>query len=60
MKKLCKLYDKPLRILRDLQGQTLVEYGLLLILIAIVVMTAVKMFGEETSAVYSTIITSLP
>lgn len=51
---------QPMLILRNSKGQTLVEYGLLLILIAVVVIAAVTFVGQKTNTMYSTISTSLP
>lgn len=36
-------------------GTTLVEYGLILLLIAVVVVLVVKMVGESTNNLYSTV-----
>ena len=58
-----KLINKPtqlIRVLKNRRGQTLVEYGLLLVLIAVVVIAAVTLVGEKTSTMFSTISTSLP
>jgi Flp pilus assembly pilin Flp len=41
------------------RGASLVEYGLLVALIAIVCLTAVLFFGEETSEEFSTIAKSI-
>lgn len=50
----------PMLILKNSKGQTLIEYGLLLILIAVVVIAAVTFVGQKTNKMYSTISTSLP
>jgi pilus assembly protein Flp/PilA len=50
----------PVRILKNSRGQTLVEYGLLLILIAVVVIGVVTVLGQKLDTKYSTISTSLP
>ena len=42
-------------------GQTLIEYGLLLVLVAMVVMSAVVLFGTRVkSALYDKAVTQLP
>ena len=41
------------------EGQTLTEYGLLLFFIAIVVIVAVTVLGEQISSIFSTIANSL-
>jgi len=58
-----QLIDKnvrPIRILKGSRGQTLIEYSLLLILIAIVVIAAVSLVGQKTNNMFSTISTSMP
>lgn len=50
----------PIQILRNSKGQTLIEYGFLLILIAIVVIATVTLVGQKTQNKYSTISHSLP
>lgn len=45
--------------LKSRKGQTLVEYALLLVLIAIVVIGAVRALGTKTESVYCTIESSL-
>ncbi|MBI1919812.1 MAG: Flp family type IVb pilin [Geobacter sp.] len=46
--------NSSLKLLRNHKGQTLVEYGLLLILIAVVVIAIVTAVGRSTNNVYST------
>jgi pilus assembly protein Flp/PilA len=41
-------------------GQTLVEYGLLLILIAVVVILAVKLVGQNTNNLFNEVGTKYP
>lgn len=48
-----------LKTLKSKKGQTLVEYALLLVLIAIVVIGAVRLLGQETCKVYCDITQSL-
>jgi pilus assembly protein Flp/PilA len=45
--------------LKDEKGQGLVEYALILVLIAIVVIAAVTTVGKKTSNAFSTVGTSL-
>jgi pilus assembly protein Flp/PilA len=66
MKKLKELYDKlNIMLLRGMsfcrseKGQTLVEYALLLVLIAIVVYLMVKGTGRQVNCVYSRINSAL-
>jgi len=50
----------PMHVLKNSRGQTLVEYGLLLILIAIVVIAAVTIVGNKTNNTYSMVSSSIP
>ena len=63
MKKLRELYERLnarlFGILHSEKGQTLVEYALLLVLIAIVVYLMVRGVGETTNTVYSRINSAL-
>jgi pilus assembly protein Flp/PilA len=54
-----KLYLKCMCVLRSEKGQTLVEYALLLVLIAIVVYLMLKGTGRQVNCVYSTINSAL-
>lgn len=56
----CWLYNRLFFGFRNEKGQTLVEYGLLLILIAVIVMTAVAVVGGKTNNTYSNIGATLP
>ena len=47
------------RLGRATKGATAVEYGLLVALIAAVIIAAVTLFGENLSAVFSQIATSI-
>jgi pilus assembly protein Flp/PilA len=49
------LYLRAVASIRSEKGQTLVEYALLLVLIAIVVYLMVKGTGKQVNCVYSTI-----
>ena len=53
------LYVRLISALKSEKGQTLVEYALLLVLIAIVVITMLKALGGSTCNVFSTINASL-
>lgn len=46
--------------LMNRKGQTMVEYALILSLIAIVVMAAATLLGKKTANVYSMIANTLP
>jgi pilus assembly protein Flp/PilA len=46
---------KVKRIIKSRSGQGLVEYALILVLIAIVVIAAVKGIGSSTNSVFSTV-----
>ena len=48
------------RTLKNSRGQTLVEYGLLLVLIAVVVIAAVAVVGQKANNTYSKISTTMP
>lgn len=47
-------------ILKGNQGQTLVEYGLLLILVAVVVIAGVTFVGEKANNTYTNVGNRLP
>ncbi|HBG07415.1 MAG: hypothetical protein A2075_00950 [Geobacteraceae bacterium GWC2_58_44] len=49
------LYGRSIRSLKEDKGQGLVEYALILVLIAIVVMAAVKGLGTTTNSAFSKI-----
>ena len=42
------------------EGQGLVEYALILVLIAVVVVMAVFLFGEQVSRMFSQIVSAFP
>ena len=42
------------------EGQGLVEYALILVLIAVVVFVAIALFGEQVSALFSQITDAFP
>ena len=47
------------RLVTEEEGATMVEYGLMVALIAVVVMGAVKLFGEAVEAKFDTITEAL-
>ncbi len=55
-----KNYRSLKAITNNFRGQTLIEYSLLLILIAVVVIAAVTFVGTKTCNLYCTVATSLP
>jgi pilus assembly protein Flp/PilA len=50
-----KLVSRIKQLLKSEKGASMVEYGLLVILIAIVAIVAVTLIGEQTSTMYSEI-----
>ena len=52
---LTEKYVRIMNAVKSQKGQTLVEYALLLVLIAIVVMAAVTVVGEKANNVYTNI-----
>ena len=48
-----------LRFFRDEEGATAVEYGLLVSLIAVAIITTVKAVGVKLSSVFNTVSTNL-
>lgn len=46
--------------IRNEQGQGLVEYALIIVLIALVVITAVGIFGEQLKSTFSFIASQIP
>lgn len=48
------------RLSEDKRGQTLIEYGLLLVLVAVVVIMALTFVGQKTNNVYSHIGNHMP
>jgi len=59
VKKLQELYYKMFSYLQTEKGQTLVEYALLIVLIALVVFLMVRGTGRQVNCVYSTINSAL-
>jgi pilus assembly protein Flp/PilA len=54
-----QMYARLMRIIGDEKGASLVEYSLLVLLIAIAALTAVAFFGDELSSTYSEISSNL-
>lgn len=48
------------RLLEDNRGQTLIEYGLLLVLVAVVIIMAITFVGQKTNNVYCHIGNHMP
>ena len=53
------LWTKVTTWMKDEKGASMVEYALLVVLIAIVALVAVSLAGDEVSAVFSEIATEL-
>lgn len=53
-------HAKLKRLINNTKGQTLIEYGLLLVLIAVVVIAAVAIVGHKAGNTYSVVGSSLP
>jgi pilus assembly protein Flp/PilA len=51
--------EKLIRFFKDEEGATMVEYGLMLALIAIVCITAVTLIGDRLAALFNAIATAL-
>lgn len=56
---LIELYTKMMSQLKSRKGQTLVEYGLILALVAIVVIAVLGLLGEQLQNIFNTITDSL-
>lgn len=52
-------YEKAVGVLRNEKGQGLVEYALILVLIAVVVIAAVKSVGTTASSTFSNVNTQM-
>lgn len=57
--RLKNMYVKAIRVLKSDDGQGLVEYALLLVLIAVVVIAGVRSVGTTTSSVFNNINSNL-
>ncbi len=53
------LWTKVTTWMKDEKGATMVEYALLVVLIAIVALVAVSLAGDEISSVFSEVATEL-
>ncbi|TAM62128.1 Flp family type IVb pilin [bacterium] len=49
------MFDRFTALLRDDDGVTMVEYGLMLALVAVVAITAVTLLGNHVSALFNNI-----
>lgn len=58
-RKLKEMFNKSKELLKNNNGQGLVEYALILVLIAIVVMAAVRTVGTTTRGVFNNVNTGL-
>jgi pilus assembly protein Flp/PilA len=54
-----KLFMRSRRFMRDDSGQDLLEYALLVALIALVAVAAVKTSGQAINSIFSTVATQL-
>jgi Flp pilus assembly pilin Flp len=53
--RLNEFFAKATALIRSDKGQTLIEYGLLVVLIAVIVILMLKGTGEQVNSLYSTI-----
>jgi pilus assembly protein Flp/PilA len=53
------MLDNVMSLIRDEEGATMVEYGLLVALIAMVALIAVTTLGKNLSSLFSTVATSV-
>ncbi|HOI16184.1 MAG TPA: Flp family type IVb pilin [Geobacteraceae bacterium] len=60
MKKCRGLFPSLKSVVKNRRGQTLIEYGMVLILIAVIIVAMVLVIGEKTNNTYSTIGSSFP
>ena len=54
------LYVRAVNAVRNREGQTLVEYALILVLIAIVVIAALTLTGQKVSNAFSNVSSAIP
>jgi pilus assembly protein Flp/PilA len=54
-----KLYNSILLRLKDKKGQTLVEYGLILALVAVVVIGVLTLLGGQLQNIFNTVTNTL-
>lgn len=50
----------PISIMKNSKGQTLIEYGLLLVLIAVIIVAIVAIVGTKTCNLYSRVGNQIP
>jgi len=60
MKKWRGLFPSLKRVVKNRRGQTLIEYGMVLILIAVIIVAMVLVIGQKTNNTYSTIGSTFP
>ena len=54
------MYFKLTGVLRSKNGQTLIEYALILVLIAVVIIVALQLSGKKVCNMYSNVTSTLP
>jgi pilus assembly protein Flp/PilA len=54
-----RMLDNVMSLIRDEEGATMVEYGLLVALIAMVALVAVTVLGKNLSTLFSNVATSV-
>jgi pilus assembly protein Flp/PilA len=59
LEKIKEFYCQPMTFAKSEKGQTLVEYALILVLIALVVIVMLGGIGQSVNSVYSTINSAL-
>ena len=52
--------EKLIRFFKDEEGATAVEYGIMVALIAVVIIAAVTLIGQDLVTVFTSVSTSLP
>jgi pilus assembly protein Flp/PilA len=57
---LLSLYLKITGVCRNSNGQTLLEYGLIVVLIAVVVILVLELTGNKVNNMYSNVASQLP
>lgn len=57
--KVKKAWDKMKNVLKNKRGQGLVEYALILVLIAVVVIVAVRSIGSTTNKIFTNVNTQM-
>jgi pilus assembly protein Flp/PilA len=59
MHMMTQLYVKTLNRIKSRKGQTLVEYGLILALVAVVVIAVLTLLGTQLQSIFSKVTTAL-